>query len=261
MFGCYLANLTQSRLVGIFLENSILEDAPSLQTIFGIPYVETITAADLPDYQERKSRHETNTKIFREICESQGTHSSTHCVSHTLLEKIHIESKYADLMIISYDFAPNDSDLSRPSKFLKTFLLEAQCPVITAPHHFDGIEEMVFACDGGAASIHAIKQFAYLLPELEDTKLTVIEVIGSEKNSAIDTTKLRQLVSSHFANVHYEELGGKVKTALFSYLFNKRKTMVIMGAFSRKKALKFFFSSVAEPLIKNMNLPFFISHI
>ena len=53
-FACYIANLSHSKLTGIFLENALEPKVPELRTFHGLPFVETIVANDIPENKEKE---------------------------------------------------------------------------------------------------------------------------------------------------------------------------------------------------------------
>jgi len=259
-FACYLASLTQSRLTGIFMQNAPYQEIPRMKVALGTPFTETVTLGDLPDFKERQELLQEHESTFRAICERQGVHVSVHENPHEPLEQILAESRYADLMIIGSDLAFEPSDEKKPSAFLKDVLCAVECPVMIAPAYFEGVEEIVFAYDGNAAAVHAIKQFSYLLPELEDCRLTIVQVIGENEPEDADTSKLARLVSSHYSNAHFKKLYGRPNSELFAFLANKQKTLVVMGSYGRNAFSNMLTPSTADPLIRSLNLPVFIAH-
>jgi len=61
-------------------------------------------------------------------------------------------------------------------KILLVVIGSAQCPVVIAPSANTVVDEIVFCYDGSPSSLFAMKQFTYLLPELTDTKGTIVQV-------------------------------------------------------------------------------------
>lgn len=250
-FACYLASLTQSRLTGIFMHNTSLPETICL---------DTVALSNLPDFQDKQTLRLENETKFRTLCEQHGVHVSVSENPHEPLEQILAESRYADLMVVGSDLAFEAGDQKKPSAFLQEVLGAIECPVMIAPASFEGVEEIVFAYDGNATAAHAIKQFSYLLPELEDYRLTIVEVIGEEEHERPDTGKLARLISSHYSNAHFKKLYGHPGPELFAFLENKRKAMVVMGSYGRSTFSNMLNPSTADPLIRNLNLPIFVAH-
>lgn len=259
-FACYIASLSQSRLTGVFIKNNARDQIPLAKSTFATPDGGARTAADLPGNEYRQARHQQNEDTFRAICDQQGVRASMREDSHQPLEEILAESRYADLLIIGSELAFEPSDQAKPSVFVKEILNAVECPVLIAPRLFEGIEQVVFAYDGNAAAVHAIKQFTYLLPELEDCRLTIVQVIRDGEREDPNTDKLAQLISSHYSNVHFKKLYGRANSELFTHLTDKKKTLVVMGSYGRNAFSSMLIPSTAEPLIRNLDLPFFIAH-
>ena len=259
-FACFVASLTQSRLTGIFMQNAPSEAFSELKIAPGTPFEETLALHELPDFRKMQESLQESESTFRALCERQGVHVSVHINPHEPLEEILAESRYADLMIIGSDLAFEPSDEKKPSSFLKEVLCGIECPVMIAPDHFEGVEEIVFAHDGNAAAAHAIKQFSYLLPELGDTRLTIVQVLSEGEHEDANDGKLARLVSSHYSNAHFKKLYGRPNSELFAFLINKKKTLVVMGSYGRSTFSNMLTPSTADPLIRNLNLPIFIAH-
>nr|WP_295924417.1 universal stress protein [uncultured Dyadobacter sp.] len=259
-FACYLASLTRSRLTGIFMYPAPYPEIPRMRASQETHRMETATLSDLSNFQDRQALRLENETTFRAICEQQGVHVSVHENPHEPLEQILAESRYADLMIVGSDLAFEAADEKKPSAFLKEVLGAIECPVMIAPGSFEGVEEIVFAYDGNATAAHAIKQFSYLLPELEDYRLTIVQVIGQEEQEGPDTGKLARLISSHYSNAHFKKLYGRPGPELFAFLKNKRKALVVMGSYGRSTFSNMLNPSTADPLIRNLNLPIFVAH-
>jgi hypothetical protein len=98
-----------------------------------------------------------------------------YCVDHNIEHRVHKdyfdfaipelkkETRFADLLIISSEsYYANMS--GEPNEYLEEMLHEAECPVILVPNIFDFPAYNVLTYDGTESSVHAIKQFAYLLP-------------------------------------------------------------------------------------------------
>lgn len=259
-FGCYLASLSQSRLTGVFIKNNAGDNIQAGKSTFVLQNGATAEPSELPGYRERKAIHDDSENTFRTICGQQGVAASVRTDSHQPLEEILAESRYADLLIISSELAFEPSDQAKPSVFVKELLNSVECPVLIAPRLFSGIEEIVFAYDGNAAAVHAIKQFSYLLPEFEDCRMTIVQVIDDGQSEDPNADKLAQLISLHYSNVHFKKLHGRTHPELFTYLADKQKTLVVMGSYGRNAFSNMLMHSTADPLIRNLDLPFFIAH-
>jgi nucleotide-binding universal stress UspA family protein len=242
-FGCYIAKLTHSRLTGVFLEG-LGEERPMV----------------LVDV-EGQHQVEGNIRHFREACVCRDTLSLVHRDRAVPLDEILAESRFADLLIVDPEMAFNRKDTVVRGHFVKDVLRSAECPVLIAPYSFDCIEEIVFAYDGSASSVFAIRQFAHLFPALQMTPLVVISIREDESPAIEEQFKMKEWLEAHYEHLHFEvRKGGGAAGQLLAYLIEKKNTMLVMGAYGRSEVSNFFRPSRAETLIKTVNLPIFITH-
>jgi len=257
-FGCYLAKLSQSRLTGVFLENLPLVQIPTRKTVLGMPYVETMVATDLPDYEKKRIQIEDSISIFRNICSNKKVDSYIHVDKAMAVKEIINDSRFADFMIVNANTSFDGKSENVPTSFVVEVLSKSECPVVIAPDNFSEIDQILFTYDDNASSVSAIKKFTYLFPELEDKKIIIVHV--GEKPVESQKQKLLQFVRMHYSNMDFQVLEGKPGEELFKFITVQTKTIVIMGSYGRNKISSFLFPSTAQSLIKNLGLPFFITH-
>jgi hypothetical protein len=56
----------------------------------------------------------------------------------------------------------------QPNAYMKEILHSTECPILLLPERSDLPGSIVLAYDGTPSAVYAIKQFAYLFPELSD---------------------------------------------------------------------------------------------
>lgn len=258
-FGCYLAQLTQSKLSILFVEKHTADTRPSLKIKYGMPYVETIIASDLPSYAEHEKTRSVYIETFRKICGDHGVRYHVHTELESRLEGLIAETRFADILILDRNISLEDqSDV--PSRFLKDIFAKTECPVLVAPISFDTVDELLFAFEDTKSSAFAIKQFSCLFPELEDVKVTMLHVQKHSDENNFQQEKLSQWVSVHYSYPVFKIMTGKPSSELYKYLYNKKRTLVIMGSYGRDRLSTIMFPSTADPLLANLNLPFFFAH-
>jgi len=259
-FGCYVANLTRSNLNLYFLQEFIGEERPALKQLFGMPYVESIYAADFPENKEKRNSYKDNERIFGEFCRNRGINFQVHHQKQPNIQQILKESRYADLIIVNPDTCLGAKLQDTPSSFVKQILAGSECPVLIAPYEFEGIDEILFTHDGSKSSVFAIKQFIHLLPQLNHMKITVLEIQEYGKELHKERNQLLALLNNHYDQISLVRLQGKASDELFGYLLGKQNIMVVMGAFGRGMLSNLFKASVADLVVRTINLPVFISH-
>jgi len=259
-FACYIASLTHSKLTGIFLENVQERAFLTGPYMYADAFTGIMVEKPVADTEEIRNQCENNIRVFKDFCGKRNTGCSVYRDRGVPLDEVIHESRFADLLILDARTSFNTQDEAAPTDFAKKVLAAAECPVIIAPEHFNSIEEIVFAYDGSASSVFAIKQFTYLFPGLDEKAVTLLQVNEAGNSMVEDRLKIAEWLKSHFSAINIMTLNGKVKNALFGYLLDKRNTMVVMGAYGRSTVSQFFKGSSADPIIKAVNLPVFIAH-
>src|SRR4051794_208645 len=258
-FAAYVADLTNSKLIGVFVQHTIYEDMPAIKTIGGTPYVEEITIGMLQTKAEKNTLLQ-GIQQFKDSCSERMIDCTVHSDRGIAIHEVITESRFADYIITdaAISFLKNETE-AIPSSFLKLLLKQSECPVIVAPDEFSSIDEIVFTYDGSKSAVFAIKQFTYLFPALEDKKITLLEIKTEENNSNItELNKLKELLMFHYNAVHYELIyGDNPKEVLFTTFYGKHKKWLVMGAYGKQR---FFSNSTADILLETIDLPIFVAH-
>lgn len=259
-FACYLARLTNSRLTGIFLEDLLSEGTPNLEVFQQMAQLEQVADARETPIGTRNEITEANIKTFRQSCDCRGIPAHVHRDRGIPVDEVIEESRFADLLVVDVDTSFAQKRGSIPHKFVKDVLQEAECPVILAPYSFHSIDEIIFAYNGSASSVFAIKQFTYLFPEWRQKKVVIVEVKEKDDNAIGHQRKMKEWLEAHYDNIELKILTGDSSDQLFGYLIEKKNAIVVMGAYGRNMLSSFFKRSHAHLIVKTVNLPIFITH-
>jgi hypothetical protein len=258
-FSCYLARLTRSRLTGVFLED-VLADRPDLAAsiAYGLPLSDAPITAELQE--QLATLTEENIRQFREACVCREVVSRIHRDRGVPVGEIIGESRFADLIVVDPEtsFAPRVESI--PARFVSDMLVDAECPVVLSPNSFDGIDEIVFAYNGTASSVFAIKQFTYLFPEYREKNVQVVNVRQEDDSAIEDSFKMKEWLNEHYGRVEFHLLKGGPTDKLFGYLLDRKNAFVVMGAYGRGMISRFFRPSHARLIMRTLNLPIFIAH-
>lgn len=259
-FACNIATQTHSSLTGFFLTNYRVEEQV-INMAFGMPYVETLAAKEIPGNAAIKEKLEENIAWFEKTCAVKGIRCQVDCngsqfATGSILE----ESRFADLLIMQATMSFEKKLEEAPTGFVKEVLASAECPVLVAPPSLAGIDEIIFAYDGSRSAVFAIKQFTYLFPELADKKAIVLQVNKDEAMPVTEKEKLGKWLRMHYSSIGFQVLQGKPADELFGYLLGRQRAIVVMGAFGRGWLSGLFKPTTAGLLLKAINLPFFITH-
>jgi len=259
-FACYLARVTNSQLTGVFLEDVLSEDTDAFRTFRQVAEMQGATGTAEVSPASRSAITESNIKVFRRTCEARGTVAHIHRDRGIPLDEVVVESRFADLLIVDAETSFAKKRGSVPARFVKDVLQDAECPVILAPCSCHPIDEIIFAYNGSASSVYAIKQFTYLFPEWRQKTATIVDVREKGDNAIEHQYKMKEWLRSHYAQVELKVLAGDPSDQLFGYLIEKKNAIVVMGAYGRSMLSNFFRRSHAHLIVKTVNLPIFITH-
>lgn len=255
-FACRVANLVKAKLTGLFVENLYFDYIP-INGIGGGSYFSTVNPATATVVSDT----DQSIRLFKEECLRKGINADVTVDKGEPIQEIIFESRFADLLIIDPEINFYNRDEPLPSHFVKEVLMKAECPVLLAPEKFEGLEEIVFCYDGSASSVFAIKQFTYLLPELHDKKVLLLEVSHSaEEKFTGRHQRMMEWLRVHYHSVYFHSLCGEVKEELFQFFFMKKAMLIVIGAYGRPILSNFFRKSSADILIRTVDLPIFITH-
>ncbi len=258
-FACYLARLTHSRLTGVFLED-VLTDRPDLAA--SIAYGLSLGnpgGSSLSDEQSLATTEE-NIRLFREACVCREVVSRVHRDRGIPIGEMISESRFADLIVVDPETSFKQRVGSLPPPFVSDMLVDAECPVVLSPSSFERIDEIVFAYNGTASSVFAIKQFTYLFPEYRETKVQVVNVRQGNEESIEESFKMKEWLNEHYEQVEFHLLKGSPTDELFGHLLDRKNAFVVMGAYGRGLLSRFIRPSHARLIMRTLNLPIFIAH-
>lgn len=256
-FACRVANLAQSKLTGLFIENLYFDYVP-IDGIDGGAYFSVVNKSANSSVVVDTDQ---SIRLFKEECLRKGIKPEIYIDEGEPIQEIIFESRFADLIIIDPQVSFYNRDEPLPSHFVKEILARAECPVLLAPEKFQGIHEIVFCYDGSTSSVFAIKQLTHLLPELNDCKVLLLEVSHkSEEEFTESHRRMMDWLRSHYRSVYYHSLVGDVKEELFNYFFKREEILIVIGAYGRSMLSNFFRKSSADVLIRTIDLPIFITH-
>ncbi|MFI5129156.1 MAG: hypothetical protein ACHQFX_04165, partial [Chitinophagales bacterium] len=244
----------------VFLENLVAHERLVLKSVQGVKYPEWEIEEDSEDYLAKKKLTDNNIRFFKEACEKRSVGCTIHRDSGFPAKEVLIESRFADILVIDAATSFNKRYEGMPTDFVKNILKNAECPVIIAPESFDGIDEIIFTYNGSESSVFAIKQFTYLLPQLNNKKITIVQVNENGEWADEDRANFKEWLQDHYPSIHFEALKGDTNSELLGYLLTRKNVFIVMGAYGRTSVSNFFKHSRADILIKTISQPIFISH-
>lgn len=258
-YGIKLAQSSKSLLSGVFLE-SFRYHSYEPADLIGAHGLSSVKAEHFTE-KDKESRLKS-AAIFERSCQSAKIDHSINHDPGFALDEIIRESIYSDLLVIYADETLSHLHEHAPTQFIRELLAGTQCPVLVTPRVFREIDQVVLLYDGKPSSVYAIKLFNYLMPWLSIKPTEIISVTGSRDLTALpDEHLVKEFITCHYPNASYTLLNGDPEDELVSYLKNTSKNcLVVVGAYHRSNVSRWFQSSMADRLIKDVDMPLFIAH-
>jgi hypothetical protein len=199
---------------------------------------------------------------FRHLCEKNHIEYRVHeDYREFALPELKHESRFADLMLIGSEEFYRNLGTNGPNAFLKDAIHHAECPVLIVPEHFTFPENLVLAYNGSEDAVFAIKQFAYLFPEL--TKLPTLLVTADSRHpnqDFPDRINIEELVARHFSQLTLMKLEFDPRSYFGTWITDKRSSLLVCGAFGRSSLSETIRKSFVSDVISSHRVPVFIAH-
>ncbi len=241
---------------GVFLEDFTYHSY-KITDMIGGDDVDTIKAESL-----RRSDIETREnaiKHFHQHFSEANLVHATHRDRNIAIQELIHESLFADLIIIQNNETLTHYSEEAPTNFITELLERTECPVLVVPPQYRKPEKIVFLYDGAPSSVYAIKLFAYLFPD-EDLCTELVSVTAKEKVIP-DSFLLREWLKLNYPDNSYKTLPGDPDEAILHYLREQvENTLVVLGSYGRGTLSRMLHKSVADILMKNLDIPLFIAH-
>jgi nucleotide-binding universal stress UspA family protein len=258
----YAINITKqtnAHLVAAFLDDSL----HTSYKVYDILVADNNSAEKLKVLEQKDLATRKKASInFEQFCQHAKLEFTVHHDKNIAIQELIHESIYADLIIVNALETLTHYSEKAPTRFVREFLIDTQCPVLIVPQKYKPIEKIILLYDGEPSSMHAIKTFSYLLPQLKHLDT---EVIVAKSNNATlhlpDNKLMKEFMKRHFPNAKYTILKGYAELEIITHLQQeKANTLVVLGAYRRGAVSRWFRESMADTLMRNLKLPLFIAH-
>ena len=257
-FAKYINRQQQILLAGIFLSPV---DYSKLLAFSGMEGI-----ALMPEWLMRNNDDELvnrNIQLFEEACTKEGLEFRVHKDNDVMaLSSLIEESRYADVLLVSSELFYENIQKKQPNFYLEEVLKKAECPVLLVPEQFEEPLQTVLTYDGSESATFALKQFAYLFPEIS-TMETILLSIGNHHHEPEDFpgySMVTELVSQHYPKLRIQKLPLSDKKDFPMWMGEQPHSIVVIGAYSRSIFSELFKKSFAATMISTLKMPLFISH-
>lgn len=217
----------------------------------------------IPFTEENESEIvQKNVSHFEKLCQRNDidyrVHKDFFDSAITELEK---ESCYADLLILSSEKFYSDINIDASSNdYLQSALHHVKCPVLLVSEKFIFPESIILAYDGTEDSVFAIKQFAYLVPQLTSKPAILVYANNNEEKDFPDKIQIEELAARHFSDLTLLKLNINPKKDFATWISEQSSAILISGSYGRSGLSQLFKKSFIKDVIADHQLPIFIAH-
>jgi nucleotide-binding universal stress UspA family protein len=252
-FAITLNNRRPILLTGIFLSQV------DFSRFFLFPAALT-DASVLLEKNAEEENIKKNIERFTSLCQKNNIECRIHEDLYDFaLPELTKESRFADLLIIGSEIYFKNISENDYNIFLKDTLQHTECPVMVVPEKFHLPTQNILAYDGSTSSVFAIKQFAYLFPDLCDNK-TILVYAAEETEEIPAEVNIEELAASHFSNLAITVLNSSHKENLTEWVLKRENSLLISGSFGRSGFSSQFTKSFVINIIDAHKIPVFIAH-
>lgn len=254
-FACKMNEISPVLITGVFLPqidySALWSYSASSAAGMVIPMVEDQDAALIKQNIDR----------FTLLCQSNNIEFRVHNdFTEFALPALKKETRFADLLILGSESFYKNVGISDPNNYLKDAIHNAECPVLVVPEKFEYPEKNVLTYDGSESSVYAIKQFAYLFPELTDNNTVLLYADDGNDISFPEEQNIEELCARHFPNLTLFKLGISPKKNFGLWSSEKSGAILVSGAYGRSTFSMVFRKSFVSEVIRNHKLPVFIAN-
>jgi nucleotide-binding universal stress UspA family protein len=219
----------------------------------GPSFVPLLEAEDTETVQRNIAR-------FEKLCQQDGIAYRIHKDFYDFaLPELKRETRFADLLIISSEKFYENLAGEDPSEYMKDALHASECPVIVVPEEFDFPGRNILAYDGSDSSVFAIKQFAYLFPELGGNETMLVYSKDKEAKLPYENF-IEELAGQHFHDLRIMKLENQPRKEFRNWICQNKGAILVSGSYGRSFFSQMMRKSFVSEIIAEHKLPVFITH-
>lgn len=204
---------------------------------------------------------EKNIDHFEDLCQKNGIAYRIHKnFIDFALPELKKESRFADVLIISGElFYKRLIELDHYD-YLRNLLRVSECPVLVLPEHYKFPVNNILAYDGSEEAVYALKQFAYLFPELAVNKTLLVYAQDKDERSFPSKDYIVELANQHYKDLTFYKLDINPGKYFSTWIKNEKAPILISGSFGRSALSQIFKKSFVAEIIRDHKVPVFIAH-
>ena len=202
-----------------------------------------------------------NIEHFESLCKKHGIRYSLH--KHFFdfgLPQLKKESQFADVLILSGELFYNGAEESNRFDYLRDAVHASNCPVLVVPEQYDFPDNIILSYDGSEASVYAIKQFAYIFPELLNSQALLVYAEDEKDKEFPSRELIMEFVNQHYKKLTFYKLELDPKKYFSTWIRDRKGSLLVSGSFSRSAFSQLFKRSFVADVIIDHQLPVFMAH-
>lgn len=201
-----------------------------------------------------------NVTAFEQACIAEGIEYRIHKDTTTMaIASLIEETRFADTLLVSSDLFYENVMKDQPNYYLEEVLKKSECPVMLIPENYREPAQTILTYDGNESSVFAIKQFAYVFPELAKNETALLSIVDQHEELP-EYSMISELVSRHYPNLKIMSLPLDSRNEFSKWIKTQPGSYIVMGSFSRSLFSQLFRRSFANAVIHDIKMPIFISH-
>ncbi|MEI6950341.1 universal stress protein [Paraflavisolibacter sp. H34] len=254
-FACSLNRLQPLLLTGVFVPQASYANLWSMAGATDLPN-------NLPLLEEPDGREvDENITRFAFLCKKYGINCKVHKdFSDFALPELERESRFADLLLIGsesfYQFITGET----VNDYLEAALHASECPVLVVPEEFHFPQRIVLAYDGSKSSVFAIRQFAYLFPELAGRETLLAFLKSRDDKDLPEEDNILELAGMHFPKLTVLKLDKHPGREFSEWLQENSQVLLVCGSYGRSLLSQLVRDSFVKDVIEKHQLPVFVAH-
>jgi nucleotide-binding universal stress UspA family protein len=224
-------------------------------------YGNTLAPLYLEEYEEDTIAIKNNVARFEHFCKENHIMYKVHQdIRQAVVRELQLETRYADLMVLSSTHFYGNLGKMIQEEYLDNTLHKTECPVVLLPGSYVTPKNIIFAYDGSASSMHAMKQFVYQFPYW--TNLDTLIIYADDNKSEIPFYSLiREYAARHFSKPDYFKLNANPGKYFNTWIEGKGASLLVSGAYGRSYFSELFRRNFLKEVVKTHEIPLFIAHL
>jgi hypothetical protein len=219
-----------------------------------------LAGVQLEDEEEGEMVKE-NMEHFEELCMRNDMAFRVHDgLFDAALPELKKESRFADVAIMSGELFYKGVNNENNFDHLRDALHAMECPAVIVPEKYAFPDNNILAYDGSEESVFAIKQFAYIFPELAKNETVLVYAEEEAKKDFPSRSMIIELATQHFKNLSFYKLEIDAHKYFSTWISERQGSLLVSGSYGRSALSQLLKKSFVTDIIKKHEVPVFIAH-